>query len=150
MRKSVSSTEVLKPHGSYSQVLKVGDFVYVSGQMGLDLDSGMRETLEDQVVTIFENTKILLKELNMDTNQITKANIFVTKDVDIAEFDKYYEKNFKQPFPARTLVIVDELQEKEALVEISFDAIDLRAYQIMNDCGEEGCDKCENEACEHH
>lgn len=149
MRKSVNSSKVLKPRGSYSQVLKVGDFVYISGQMGIDLESGMRDTLETQVQAIFNNTKTLLSELNMHMNQITKSTVYITKEVDINVFDEFYEQNFKQPFPARSLVIVDELPEKDALVQIAFDAIDLRAYQIMNDCGDEGCDTCGRVDCEH-
>ena len=150
MRKAINSEEVIKPNGTFSQVLKVGDFVFVSGQMGIDFESGMQPDLESQMKALFENTNKLFEEMKMNINQIVKANVFVTKDVDLEKFDELYEMNFKFPFPARTLAVVEGLSEEGALVEISFDAIDLSAYQIMNECDDEGCNCCENDDCEHH
>lgn len=150
MRKAINSEQVIKPYGSFSQVLKVGDFVFVSGQMGIDFESGIQSDLESQMNALFTNTENLFKEMKMNLNQITKANVFVTKDVDLKQFDELYEQHFKFPYPARTLAVVDRLPEEGALVEIAFDAIDLSAYQIMNECDDEGCNCCENDDCEHH
>lgn len=150
MRKAINSDEVIKPSGTFSQVLRVGDYVFVSGQMGIDFKSGMQADLEGQMKALFDNTHKLFKEMNMNLNQIVTATVFVTKDVDLERFDELYEEHFKFPYPARTLAIVERLPEADAMVEISFAAIDLSAYQIMNECDDEGCNCCENDDCEHH
>ena len=150
MRKAVNSAEVLKPSGSYSQVLKVGDFVYISEQVGLDINEGIVEGLKPQVETIFNNTTKLLSELNMHCNQIVKVNIFAKKSVDLEELDSVYEKFFKHPYPTRVVVFVDDLPEENALVKMSFDAIDLSAYEAIKDCDDDGCNSCEQSDCEHH
>ncbi len=150
MRKAINSEEVIKPKGSFSQVLKVGDFVFVSGQMGIDFDLGIQNDLESQMKALFINVNKLFEEMKMNLNQIVRASVYVTKDVNLDEFDSLYEENFNFPYPARTLAVVDSLPDEKALVEISFEAIDLSAYQIMNECDDEGCNCCENEDCEHN
>lgn len=150
MRKEINSKDVIRNNESFSPVLKVGDYVYVSGQIGIDVNSNIDDSLEVQMKTLFDNTQKLFKEMNMHLNQIVKANVFVTKGVDLQKFDELYIQNFKFPYPARTLAVVDSLSEEKALVEISFDAIDLRAYQIMNDCAEDGCNTCDSVDCTHH
>lgn len=149
MRKSVNSLQVPKPSGSYSQVLKVGDFVYISGQIGLNLDLLLPNSLEAQMETIFKNTEVLLSELNMHMNQVTRAVIYAKNDQDVEKIDELYRTHFKHPYPARTVVFVDRLMVDEALVEISFDAIDLSAYEAMQGCNDDGCNGCDADDCEH-
>lgn len=148
MRKSVNSLQVPKPRGSYSQVLKVGDFVYISGQIGLNNNLEISENLKDQVNTIFDNTNTLLSELKMHINQIVRTVIYAKEGVDLEEIDNLYESHFKHPFPARSVVYVNKLSNDKALVEISFDAIDLSAYEAMQGCNGDGCDGCEDDDCE--
>lgn len=150
MRKEINSKDVAKLSKSFSQVLKVGDNVYVSGQMGVDINSNIPKSLEEQMENLFANANKLFKEMNMHINQVVKANVFVKSSVDLAEFEELYIKNFKFPYPARSLAVVEGLSVEDALVEISFDAIDLSAYQIMNQCDEIGCNDCENNDCEYH
>lgn len=147
MRKSVNSMKVAKAKGSFSQVLKVGDFVYISGQVGLMFNSTIPKSLETQVEIIFTNTKLLLSELNMDLNHITKAVVYLRKDQDINQFDNLYQVYFKHPYPARTIVFVDKLSQENALVEISFDAVDLTVYEAMQACRDEGCSDCDDLDC---
>lgn len=147
MRKSVNSLQVPKPSGSYSQILKVGDFVYISGQIGLNLDLLLPNSLEAQMEAIFRNTKVLLSELNMHIDQVTRTVVYAKNDQDIEKIDELYQSHFKHPYPARTVVFVDKLMMEEALVEISFDAIDLSAYEAMQGCGDDGCDGCDDEDC---
>lgn len=148
MRKSINSIEVAKPKGSFSQVLKVGDFVYISGQIGLNKNLEIAQTLEGQVEAIFENTNLLLSELKMNINQIVKTVVYATEDVDMEVVDKIFADNFKHPFPARSVVYINNLSNKDALIQISFDAIDLSAYEAVAGCDEEGCTGCEEDNCD--
>ncbi|NLC54611.1 MAG: RidA family protein [Erysipelothrix sp.] len=149
MRKSVNSLQVPKPSGSYSQVLKVGDFVYISGQIGLNKDMLLPQTIDQQVENIFTNITALLGELKMHINQITRVSIYAKNGQDIKEIDALYQGYFKHPFPARTFVFVDSLSHDDALIEIAFDAIDLSAYEAMQGCSGGGCNGCEDDDCEH-
>lgn len=142
MRKSINASSVFKPRGSYSQVLRVGDFVYVSGQMGIDFESGIKSDLESQVNVLFNNIEVLLKEMNMHLNHIVTTTILLRKDVDLDVFDDLYQKHFKEPYPAMTLAVVDTLRDKDALVELSCHAIDLTAYEMMSQCSDDECDDC--------
>lgn len=143
MRKSINSLEVAKPSGSFSQVLKVGDFIYISGQVGLDKDLKMPNSLNKQVKVIFDNLALLLKELDMPINQIVKASVYLKVGEDVQDFDDLYQANFKHPYPARTLVFVDALSHQDALVEISFEAIDLSDLEAMQACSTTDCKDCE-------
>lgn len=147
MKKSVNSIKVAKPSGSYSQVLKVGDFVYISGQIGINSQLEIPDSLKAQIKIIFDNVSILLSELDMQIVHIVKANVYLKNGEDIKLFDKLYQENFKHPFPARTLAFVDSLSDNDALVEIAFDAIDTTALQIAQDGSEDDCKDCENEDC---
>ncbi len=84
----------------------------------------------------------------MHLNQITKAVVYLRKDQDIKTFDNLYQVHFKHPYPARTIVFVDKLSQKNALVEISFDAIDLTAYEAMQACSDETCSDCDDIDCQ--
>lgn len=150
MRKSVNSLSVPRKKGAYSQVLKVGDFVFISGQVGLNKDLSISESLIDQVKTIFNNTNLLLEELKMHINQVVRTVIYVVEGVDMEVVDKIYEAQFKHPLPARSVIFVSRLEVEAAKIEISFDAIDLSAYEAMQGCSGDGCDGCEDEDCEHN
>ena len=143
MRKSVNSALVPKVSGAYSQVLKVGDFVYISGQIGLNDNLEVKNDLEGQVKTIFENVNILFNELKMHLNQVVRVVVYLKENESVEEFDKVYQEHFKHPFPARSIVYVSKLSHKDALVEMSFDAIDLSAYEAMQGCSDSGCDGCD-------
>ncbi len=148
MRKSVNSLQVSKPSGSYSQVLKVGDFVYISSQSGLDVNNKVVVGLKNQADKIFENTNILLSELKMHINQVVKTVVYAKEGVDMSVVDDIFEVNFKHPYPARSVVFVNGFKDEATLVEISFDAIDLSAYEAMQGCSDEGCDGCDDTDCE--
>lgn len=149
MRKSVNSLSVPRKKGAYSQVLKVGDFVFISGQSGINEDMSLSKNLDNQVKTIFNNTNLLLDELKMHINQVVRTVVYVVDGVDMDVVDKIYEAQFKHPLPARSVVFVNRLEDKDALIEISFDAIDLSAYEAMQGCSGDGCDGCEDDDCEH-
>ena len=148
MRKSINPLEVSKTKGAFSQVLKVGDFVYISGQVGVDNDLKVEEGLNSQVEKIFERVNRLLKELNMHINQVVKVTVYLKSGEDQEVFDKLYASHFKHPFPARSVVFVDKLSKEDALVEMAFDAIDLSAYEAMQGCEEDGCEGCSDTDCD--
>ncbi|MFN3781563.1 MAG: RidA family protein [Candidatus Kapaibacteriota bacterium] len=112
-----------KPIGPYSQAVKVGKFIFVSGQIGINPQTGaIEEGLEAQFVRIMENIKNILKEANSDLTKVLKVTLFLK---DLNSFDtinKLYSNYFTNEFPARETVEVSRLP-KDAKVEISVIAI---------------------------
>ncbi|MBE9608878.1 Rid family detoxifying hydrolase [Chitinilyticum piscinae] len=103
--------------GTYSQAVKVGNTVYLSGQIGLDPASGaLDDGFEAQTHRVFQNLRAVCQAAGGDLKDIVKLGVFV---VDLANFAKLNEimgQYFSAPFPARAAVQAAALP-KGALVE---------------------------------
>ncbi|MFQ6371987.1 RidA family protein [Shewanella sp. YIC-542] len=105
--------------GTYSQAVKVGSTVYLSGQIPL-VPATMAlagDDFETQVVQVFENLKAVCQAAGGDLNDIVKLNIYM---VDLANFAKVNElmgRYFQQPYPARAAIGINQLP-KGAQVEM--------------------------------
>lgn len=112
-----------KPIGPYSQAVKVGKLIFISGQIGINPQTGtIEEGLEAQFLQIMENIKNILAAANSDFSKIVKATIYLK---DLNSFDtinKLYSKYFTDEFPARETIEVSRLP-KDAKIEISVVAI---------------------------
>ena len=103
--------------GTYSQAVKVGDTVYLSGQIGLDPVSGqMVEGFDAQVVRVFENLKAVTEAAGGSLADVVKINLYLTDLGNFAKVNETMAKYFSEPFPARAAVGVKELP-RGALVE---------------------------------
>lgn len=104
--------------GAYSQAVKVGDTVYLSGQIPLDptsmqiVDGGFAE----QAHQVFKNLKAVVEAAGGNLNQIVKLNAFLTDLSDFATFNEVMGQYFQQPFPARAAIGVASLP-RGSLVE---------------------------------
>src|SRR5512135_170467 len=103
--------------GTYSQAVKVGDTVYLSGQIGLDpATMQMVEGIEDQVHRVFCNLKSVAEAAGGSLADVVKLNIFLTDLANFAKVNEIMAQYFAQPYPARAAVGVKELP-RGALVE---------------------------------
>lgn len=108
--------------GTYSQAVRVGDHVYLSGQIGLNPQSGaMEEGFEAQVVRVFENLKAVAEAAGTDVGDVglrnvVKINIYLTDLTHFAKVNEVMARYFQPPYPARAAVGVKELP-RGALVE---------------------------------
>ncbi|WP_173497411.1 RidA family protein [Shewanella sp. ISTPL2] len=105
--------------GTYSQAVKVGSTVYLSGQIPL-VPSTMQivsDDFEAQVVQVFENLTAVCTAAGGSINDIVKLNIFL---IDLSHFAKVNEimsRYFSQPYPARAAIGVKQLP-KDSQVEM--------------------------------
>lgn len=118
MSKTIISTpDAPAAIGPYSQAVKVGDTVYLSGQIGLDpLSMQMVEGIDAQVERVFQNLKAMAEAAGGSLADLVKLNIFVT---DLANFTKVNDamaRYCSEPYPARATVQVSALP-RGALVE---------------------------------
>lgn len=103
--------------GTYSQAVKIGATVYLSGQIGLDpATMQMVDSIEAQVHRVFDNLKAVAEAAGGSLNDIVKLNIFLTDLTHFALVNTIMAEYFSQPFPARAAVGVASLP-RGALVE---------------------------------
>ncbi|MBQ1945478.1 MAG: RidA family protein [Clostridia bacterium] len=116
--KAVSTVNAPAAIGPYSQAIAAGDFVYLSGQLGVDPATGNLENgVEAQAERAIANMKAILAEAGLDISRVIKTTVFLKDMGDFAAVNAIYAKHFQQPYPARSCVQVAELP-KGGLVEI--------------------------------
>lgn len=103
--------------GTYSQAVKVGNTVYLSGQIGLDPASmQMVEGIEAQIHRVFSNLQSVTEAAGGSMNDVVKLNVFLTDLSNFALVNSIMAEYFTQPYPARAAVGVASLP-RAALVE---------------------------------
>ena len=105
--------------GPYSQAIKVGNFVYTSGQLPVDPETGEFPDggVKEQTRQSLLNVKAILDEAELTMGDVVKTTVFLADMGDFAEMNAVYETFFEEPYPARSAVAVKTLP-KGALVEI--------------------------------
>lgn len=112
--------------GPYSQAIVVGDFVYTSGQLGLDPKTGafVEGGVKEQTQQALKNVEAVLKQAGTSMGKVVKTTVFVANMDDFAIVNEVYSKAFEgcENFPARSCVQVSKLP-KGGLVEIEVVAV---------------------------
>ena len=104
--------------GPYSQAVRVGDFVFTAGQIGIDPATGkLREGLEAQTRQILDNLQAVLEAAGSGLEHVVKTTIFLTDIADFAAVNAVYATAFPERPPARSTIQVAALP-LGALVEI--------------------------------
>ncbi len=105
--------------GTYSQAVKVGNTVYLSGQIPLvpETMEMVEGDFEAQTVRVFENLKAVCEASGGSLQQIVKLNIFLTDLSNFATVNEVMSRYFSQPYPARAAIGVASLP-KDAQVEM--------------------------------
>ena len=108
--------------GTYSQAVKVGNTIYLSGQIPLIPETMelVQGDMQAQVQQVFENLSAVAKAAGGNLNDIAKLNIFLTDLTHFALVNKIMASYFQEPYPARAAVGVASLPKD---VPIEMDAI---------------------------
>jgi reactive intermediate/imine deaminase len=116
-RQIISTPAAPAAIGTYSQAVRVGHTVYLSGQIGLDpATMQMVDGIDAQIVRVFENLQAVAAAAGGALNDAVKVNIFLTDLGNFAKVNETMARYFVQPYPARAAVGVKELP-RGALVE---------------------------------
>lgn len=118
-REIISTNKAPQAIGTYSQAVKVGKTVYLSGQIPLDPVSMqlVTESMEAQIVQVFENLKAVAEAAGGSLQDFAKLNIFLTDLSHFALVNEVMARYFSQPYPARAAIGVASLP-KGAAVEM--------------------------------
>jgi len=121
-REIISTDKAPKAIGTYSQAVKVGDTVYLSGQIPL-----VPETMElvdgdigAQVRRVFDNLQALCEAAGGSFKDIVKLNIYLTDLANFARVNEIMAHYFEQPYPARAAIGVASLPKG---AEVEMDAV---------------------------
>ena len=103
--------------GTYSQAIRVGDTVYLSGQIGLDPTTmQMVEGIEAQIHRVFQNLRAVAIAAGSSLDDLVKLNVYLTDLGHFAKVNEIMAGYFHQPYPARAAVGVASLP-RSALIE---------------------------------
>lgn len=118
-RSIISTENAPKAIGTYSQAVKVGGTVYLSGQIPLDPKtmSLVDSSMENQIKQVFDNIQAVCVASGGTLQHIAKLNIFLTDLSHFALVNEVMARYFVQPYPARAAIGVAELP-KGAAVEM--------------------------------
>ena len=119
MKQAIHTEQAPAAIGPYSQAIKAGGFLYVSGQIPVDPATGAfaGETIEIQTEQSLKNLKAILEAAGSGLDKVVKTTVFLADMKDFAAMNGVYAHYFEEPFPARAAVQVAGLP-KDALVEI--------------------------------
>jgi 2-iminobutanoate/2-iminopropanoate deaminase len=96
--------------GPYSQAIRVGNFVFASGQLGLDPKTGkLQEGVEAQARQVLANLQAVLAAAGTTPDKVVKATVFLTNLGDFAKVNALYAEVFPHDPPARSTVQVAAL-----------------------------------------
>ena len=126
LKEPIQTNKAPKAIGAYSQAIKSGEFLFISGQIPLNPETMkiVDSSFEDSAQRVISNIENICKEAGVSLDDIVKLNIYL---LDLENFDilnKIMEKRFSKPFPARATVEVarlpkDVMIEMDAIVSIT-------------------------------
>ena len=127
MTKEIISTKnAPQAIGPYSQAVKAGNLMFISGQIPLDPKTGdlVSQSIEDQAKQVLENVKSICEAAGCSLDDIVKISIFLTDLSNFAVVNDVMKEYFSEPYPARATVEVSGLPlgvnvEIEAIVLIN-------------------------------
>lgn len=116
--KLISTAAAPAAIGPYSQAVQVGQFLYTSGQIALDVQGNIvAGGIREQTHQVFRNLQAVLAEAGMEFQDVVKATVFIKDMNQFSELNEIYASYFGTHKPARSTVEVARLP-KDVLVEI--------------------------------
>lgn len=117
MRQTISTPDAPAAIGTYSQAVRTGNTLYLSGQIGLEpATMQMAEGIDAQIERVFENLKAVAAAAGTGLDAAVKVNIYLTDLAHFAKVNEIMARYFGVPYPARAAVGVRELP-RGALIE---------------------------------
>lgn len=120
----INTSNAPEPIGPYSQAVKAGGFLFLSGQVALKPGTGdlVTTTITEETTQVMKNLEAVLSEAGLNFSHVVKTTIFLKEMSSFGEVNAEYGKYFEKDFPARETVAVKTLP-KDVNVEISMIAV---------------------------
>lgn len=119
MKKIIATENAPQAIGPYSQAVACGNFLFTSGQLGLDPKTGnfVEGGVTEQTEQVIRNLKAVLERASFSLENVVKTTCFLADMNDFAAMNEVYRKHFTGDYPARSAVAIKTLP-KNGLVEI--------------------------------
>jgi reactive intermediate/imine deaminase len=118
MKIPIESKHAPQAIGAYSQAIRAGDFIYLSGQIGLDPETMQMEGgIDTQIRRVFLNLQAVAEAAGAGLNDTVKLTVYLTDLTHFPRVNEIMALFFQQPYPARATIGVTALP-RNALVEI--------------------------------
>ncbi|MFU1792338.1 RidA family protein [Paenibacillus azoreducens] len=122
-KKQINAAKAPAAVGPYSHAILSGATLYISGQLGLDPQTGeLKEGVEAQAEQGFKNLGTILKEAGFGFADVVKTTVYLVDMSDFAKVNAIYAEYFKEWLPARSAIAVKELP-KGGLFEVEAIAV---------------------------
>jgi 2-iminobutanoate/2-iminopropanoate deaminase len=120
MKKIISTDHAPAAIGPYSQAVRYGDLLFVSGQIAINPETGqlVGGDIEVQTKQVLENLQAIITAAGMTLQNVLKCSCFLEDMEDFVKFNTVYDSYFADSLPARETVEVGRLP-KDARVEVS-------------------------------
>lgn len=111
MKTIINSDHAPKPVGPYSQAVRAGNTLYISGQVAIDPISNtiIKSNIGDETTQIMKNIENILKEAGLMFDNVVRTKIYLTNMNDFSAVNNVYGSYFKSNPPARTTIEVSGL-----------------------------------------
>ncbi|MDA9155820.1 Rid family detoxifying hydrolase [Methylophilaceae bacterium] len=118
MKKIIQSDKAPEAIGTYSQAVKKGNIIFLSGQIPLNPESmELVEGIENQIHQVFKNILAIIAAADASLDDLVKLNIYLTDLSNFALLNSIMKEYFSEPYPARAAIGVASLP-KDSLVEV--------------------------------
>ena len=107
----ISTNKAPQAIGPYSQAVKTGNLIFISGQVPINPETGdvVSGSIEDQANQVIENIRNICEAADRDLGNIVKLSIFLTDLGNFSIVNEAMKKHFSEPYPARATIEVSGL-----------------------------------------
>lgn len=111
MKIEVATQEAPGAVGPYSQGIRTGNLLFISGQIPIDPKAGkiVADTVEGQTIQVMKNIEAILKSQGLSFANVVKTTVYMIDLKEFAKFNEVYAQHLKAPYPARATVEVSAL-----------------------------------------
>ena len=122
--KTIQTTKAPGAIGPYSQAVEANGFIFASGQLGIDPNTGnfVEGGVKEQTKQALSNARAIMEEAGLSLSNVVKTTVFLSDMANFADMNEVYSQFFSEPFPARSAVAVKTLP-KNGLVEVECIAV---------------------------
>lgn len=123
VKERVEATHASKEMGAYSNAIKCGNLIFVSGQLPVNPETGeVPATIQAQTRQVVDNVRRILADAGATLDNVVKTTVMLQEMSLFSEMNAVYSQEFNEPYPARTSLSVKELPN-DALISLDVVAV---------------------------